>query len=97
MIFGVNPIREADKTPAATLPVGVAEAKGAVAEVLTKYSYPDTGAGLAAVQLIVAVVDAIALEIRTEGADVHGELVVKLDAPAHNEVVVASHLDRTQK
>ena len=44
-----------------------------------------------------AVLEVIALDVNAVGAVEHGAIVVNVDAPAHNEVVEASHLERTQK
>ena len=46
---------------------------------------------------MVAALAPIPLEVNAVGNAVHGVIVVKVEAPAHREVVVASHLDRNQK
>ena len=46
---------------------------------------------------MVAVFEVTPPEVNAVGNAVQDKMVVKVDAPAHNDVVARSHLERTQK
>jgi hypothetical protein len=78
-VLATNPVRFAVVTPAAVEPVGVVPATGAVAEVETKYWYPEAGAGEAAVHDIVAEIEVTADDANADGnAHAGGVVTVKV-------------------